>query len=401
MNLGAPSMRAADTQARLGPWPPGDGARAHHECQAQETEARAWAPGSRRCLGAGIQPPPVGSAYGSVDVGVGVGASLGGGIQTGPGGGVAEGGVPVPLDVPSGVPASEPGVRELIPAPTGARDGKAGEAGDATRGCPGVARSGEPPCSGVAEGIASPDPSLACALAVGEPAGGSAPGAPSRPGKAPNAATAIAATITHAPAAAIPIRPARRPGRARLLTVPRSFAGDDAATREARMTGTGSSAWRCSGARRAVGGEGRVVIRAVSSAGLSVIFTTPGVGRAANVVPARRGVSASRNGAHLRQAASTRFQQSEQHVTPQPGHAWSEMWADANESLSRPQRSQNWAPRSTSHSRLARPLRTYPHITVAGARSRGACRWYRARRAFVPFGAGRHHGAWHAPTEAD
>lgn len=352
-----------------------------------------------------LQPRPVGLVCGSVDVGVGVGSSVGGGTQTGPGGGVAEGSVP--LGGPTGVPASEPGVRELIPPPTGTREGKTGEAEDPVRIWPGVARSGEPPCAGVAEGTASPDPSLAGALAAGEAAADPSPVAPGRTGKAPNVATAIAATITHAPAAAIPIRPARRPGRARLLTAPGSSAGDDGATGEARTTGAGSSPSRCSGARRAVGGEGRLVTRGGSSGGLAARAPSacqagnvdpPGVSAAGKVVPARRGGSISRNGAHLRQAASTRFQQSEQHVTPQPGHVWSEMWADANASLSRPQRSQNWAPRSTSHSRLARPLRAHPPFTVAAARWRGARRSYRARRAFVSFGAGRHRGAWRALT---
>jgi len=275
--------------------------------------------------------------------------------------------VPVPFDGPTGVPASEPGVRELIPPATGTREGKTGRADDPTRIWPGVARSGEPSCVGVAEAGASPDPSLAGTSMAGEPPEEPSPDAPGRPGKAPSVATAIAATITHAPAAAIPIRPARRPGRARRLAAAVARAGLDAATGEACR---------------------------------SAILAPPAADPAARTVPSRRGVSTSRSGAHLRQAPSTRFQQSEQHVTPQPGQAWSETWADANESLSRPQRSQNWAPRSTSHSRLARPLRTYPLVTVAAARCRGARRWYRARRAFVPSGAGRHRRERRAPQLA-
>lgn len=348
------------TQARLRPRPGGDGARAHHGCRACASRAGASAPGRPRRLRPRCQSPPGRVAGVSVGAGVGVGFSVGGGTQTGPGGRVAEGSTPAPLGGPTAVPASGTGLGELIPPATGTSEGTAGEANDPPRSAPGVARSGDSPCAGVTEGTVRPDPSRVGASTAGEAAEDPSAGAPGRPGKAPNVATAIAATITHAPAAAIPTRPARRPGPARRLAVAVAEAGAGVATREA-----------CT----------------------SAILAPPAAEPAATAVPARRGVSASRNGAHLRQAASTRFQQSEQHVTPQPGHAWSEMCADANESLSRPQRSQNWAPRSTSHSSLARPLRTHPHLTVAAARRRGARCSYRTRRAIVPFGAGRHQGA--------
>jgi hypothetical protein len=65
----------------------------------------------------------------------------------------------------------------------------------------------------------------------------------------------------------------------------------------------------------------------------------------------------SRNGAHPRQAASTRFQQSEQHTTPQFGHGCSETPADAKDSSSRRQRSQKRASSSTLHSTAAQPVR--------------------------------------------
>jgi hypothetical protein len=56
---------------------------------------------------------------------------------------------------------------------------------------------------------------------------------------------------------------------------------------------------------------------------------------------------------HRRHASSTRFQQSEQLATPHREQVWNEMPADAKESPSRPQRSQNWAPISTLHPTMA------------------------------------------------
>lgn len=65
------------------------------------------------------------------------------------------------------------------------------------------------------------------------------------------------------------------------------------------------------------------------------------------------GGSVSRKGAHFRQAPSTRFQQSAQQAAPQDGQSRKAARADVTVSRSRPQRSQNWVPKSTVHSTRA------------------------------------------------
>jgi len=127
MNLAATSRRAADSAGRLGPWPPGGGA-ARTTNARPEDQAGAWCPAvadageggfSRRRAGL----PAVGGRGRRRRV------LVGGGTQTGPGGGVAEAACPC-VRRPDRVPASEPGVRELIPPATGTREGKTGGADD-------------------------------------------------------------------------------------------------------------------------------------------------------------------------------------------------------------------------------------------------------------------------------
>jgi hypothetical protein len=70
-------------------------------------------------------------------------------------------------------------------------------------------------------------------------------------------------------------------------------------------------------------------------------------------------------------------------------------------SRSRPQRSQNWVPRSTVHSTPAQsPGGCATHSTIGPADGGGARWWYRDGAAFVSFGAGRHRTGPVAPNRA-
>jgi hypothetical protein len=166
------------------------------------------------------------------------------------------------------------------------------------------------------------------------------------PGDAPNATIAIAATTTHAVAAARPTRPARRRGRdlapgaaaatRRVAAVwtGGSTGGDGAVSGE---TVSGCAAGRRAGCfhagRRSTAGWPATApsrrSRYGSAAGSS---PDPGLDSGplitGNAIPAGAATtwreaagSTSRKGAHLRHAASTRFQQSAQHAEPQLGQS--------------------------------------------------------------------------------
>jgi hypothetical protein len=158
-------------------------------------------------------------------------------------------------------------------------------------------------------------------------------------GVAPNVATARAATITHAPDAAIPTRRARPrlPGTPRTeMTAATGTAvafGGAAPTPAGRASAGASDRW--GGGAPGLSAEREPVgVRRTCGAGMErgclpmapVADAMSGVGNAARTGPEsvawpESGLSGSRNGAHRRQAASTRFQQSEQQVTPQLGQS--------------------------------------------------------------------------------
>ena len=84
-----------------------------------------------------------------------------------------------------------------------------------------------------------------------------------------------------------------------------------------------------------------------------------------------RDVSAwRRKGAQIRHPPSTRFQQSGQQAEPHPGQSRNAARAPTKSSRSRPQRSQNWIPRSTVHSTPgALPRRMRHASTIAPRRA--------------------------------
>ena len=200
-------------------------------------------------------------------------------------------------------------------------------------------------------------------------------GAGAAPGDAPKATIAIAATTTHAAAAASPSRPARRRGRDLAAGVCRS----DALRRGGRGPGLMPRPrrrlqrvriWLCRGMssrllprrppldRRLVrpppSRRSRYGSAAAPAPGPGLDPAPPITGSAMPAGAAttwrEAGGSTRRKGAHLRHAASTRFQQSAQHAAPQLGQSRYVPCADVTVSRSRPQRSQNWVPRSTIHS---------------------------------------------------
>jgi len=226
-----------------------------------------------------------------------------------------------------------------------------------------------------------------------------------RPGVAPKAATASAATTTHAVAAASPIRPARRRGRGPAAgpmggaEVGGSTGGCDVGSEAAG----GRRAGCCHAARRSTAGPSTRGSARKSRYGSAAACVEPTAVAPPPVPPTpadptaiRRaaGWSVRRNGAHFRQAPSTRFQQSAQQAAPHCGQSRYAPRADVTVSRSRPQRSQNWVPRSTIHSTPAQSpggCATLP--TIGSSKRAGARRWYRDRAAFVSFGALRHQRA--------
>jgi len=217
---------------------------------------------------------------------------------------------------------------------------------------PGAAFADELICPGGTE-VALPGvwPLTGTPTGDGSSSGGASVGACARFGDAPKVATATAATMIHAADAATPIRPACRRGRVLPWTgvatatgvasgasraapdvrIPRSIdAAPDVRVGRARPAATGVSARR-------------------SAYGSAARLTSPRAGPGAVTIGRWPGASTNRNGAHFRQAPSARFQQSAQQAAPQIGQSRYVLRADANQSRSRPQCSQNWAPRSTLH----------------------------------------------------
>jgi len=264
-------------------------------------------------------------------------------------------------------------------------------------------------------------------LATGSVSGG----AGERPGDAPRTATARAATTTHATEAASPTRPARRrlplgatgsasaPTALTALTAPTLTAPTLTAPTltapalaapalaapawaEAAFAATAAAAPAAfAPASAGPDDRGRAPARdpfdaATASPRRSAYRSaSPWLGVVVAItIRERATVSISRNGAHFRQAPSTRFQQSAQQAAPHAGQSRYSFRADANESRSRPQRSQNWVPRSTVHSRPAlSPQRMRHASTIDRAPGPGVTPVVPRRAAFVSFGARRQRTA--------
>jgi len=264
-------------------------------------------------------------------------------------------------------------------------------------------------------------------LATGSVSGG----AGERPGDAPRTATARAATTTHATEAASPTRPARRrlplgatgsasaPIALTALTAPTLTAPTLTAPAlaapalaapalaapawaEAAFAATAAAAPAAfAPASAGPDDRGRAPARdpfdaATASPRRSAYRSaSPWLGVVVAItIRERATVSISRNGAHFRQAPSTRFQQSAQQAAPHAGQSRYSFRADANESRSRPQRSQNWVPRSTVHSRPAlSPQRMRHASTIDRAPGPGVTPVVPRRAAFVSFGARRQRTA--------
>ena len=264
-------------------------------------------------------------------------------------------------------------------------------------------------------------------LATGSVSGGTG----ERPGDAPRTATARAATTTHATEAASPTRPARRrlplgatgsasaPTALTALTAPTLTAPTLTAPTltapalaapalaapawaEAAFAATAAAAPAAfAPASAGPDDRGRAPARdpfdaATASPRRSAYRSaSPWLGVVVAItIRERATVSISRNGAHFRQAPSTRFQQSAQQAAPHAGQSRYSFRADANESRSRPQRSQNWVPRSTVHSRPAlSPQRMRHASTIDRAPGPGVTPVVPRRAAFVSFGARRQRTA--------
>jgi hypothetical protein len=165
------------------------------------------------------------------------------------------------------------------------------------------------------------------------------------PGVDPKATIAIAATTTHAVAAARPTRPARRRGRDLAPAAITTFClagGCAGGWTGGRAAVCGEMVSGCAAGRRAgcfhagrrstVGWPATSPSRrsrygsagaAAPGAGLESPPLLTGNAMAAGAATTWReaGGSTSRKGAHLRHAASTRFQQSAQHAAPQLGQS--------------------------------------------------------------------------------
>ena len=172
--------------------------------------------------------------------------------------------------------------------------------------------------------------------------GGTASGAGVMPGVDPKATIAIAATTTHAVAAARPTRPARRRGRdlapgaaAATRCVAAGWTGGCVALSGETVPGwaAGRRAGCLHASRRStVGWLATGPPRRSRYGSAAAPAPRPGPDSAppitGSAMPAGKattwrevGGSTSRKGAHLRHAASTRFQQSAQHAEPQIGQS--------------------------------------------------------------------------------
>jgi hypothetical protein len=274
--------------------------------------------GSSVGVGVGVA---VGSSVG-IGVGVAVGVVVGGHVRTGVG-----------AMVGSAVP---PGVGHGSSPWDGAGDGVGDAVGPPKGGgvttIPGIPFTGPGGPGGRAHGVTLPDPGAACAdglasrggaeaalpgaqsligtsIGDGSPAGCASAGACARFGDAPKAATVTAATMIHAADAATPIRPVRRRG----WVVP--WTGAATATVAASGPSRAPPDVRVGRGRAASGG----VLARGAAYGSAARLASPPAGPGAMTIRRWPGASTSRNGAHFRQAPSTRFQQSAQQAAPQVG----------------------------------------------------------------------------------
>ncbi len=273
-------------------------------------------------VGAGVGRGHHGGA--GAGVGLGIGVSAGDGEGRSPGDGDSGAGVMVAL--PGGGVTAAPGTPLAGPPSPGGRPHDTGPSGSAEERSRAFVAA--PPGGTLLGGISTDD---------GAVIEGEFDGAGTWLAVVPNAATATAATTNHAADAAIPTSPARsRPCRAPRTEMtleagaavaiggappplPARTIGCPSEGPRAAAPGLGASLGLDVGGRiRVVGPElGRRPAPgpADPDSGAEVLARAgPGA-----VAGPSLGSSRSRNGAHRRQAPSTRFQQSEQQVTPQRG----------------------------------------------------------------------------------